>query len=325
MIRFLARRFVAYSVMCLVATFLAYSLASLTFDPLADFQERKPPPPAAAIESKRQSLNLDQPIPQRFATWIGGVVTGDLGESVTQRELSPEFGRRVGVSLRLFIVGTMLGTGLGVLVGVWGALRQYRAFDQMSTFASYVLLSMPTFLIAMLIKYFVLRFKSATGIGWFKFTGEFTPGITGSLWHRFSDRLSHFVLPTLTIVLGEVAFFSRYQRNAMLDVLGSDYVRTARAKGLTKGQAVRRHGVRIALIPMATLFAFTFGLVITGGVFTERAFGWFGMGDWFVYGIEQKDTNIVAITTLFVAVCTLFAGWLSDVMTALLDPRVRRT
>ena len=109
----------------------------------------------------------------------------------------------------------------------------------------------------------------------------------------------------------------------MLDVLGSDFLRTAQAKGLTRRRALFTHGLRTALIPMATLFAFGFGLLITGGVFTERIFGWFGMGDWLVYGVQQQDTNIVAIVTLFVAVLVLISGWLSDVLYAALDPRIR--
>ncbi|MGH3931907.1 MAG: ABC transporter permease, partial [Pseudonocardiaceae bacterium] len=155
------------------------------------------------------------------------------------------------------------------------------------------------------------------------FTGEFTPGFQGSWWAALVDRLSHLVLPTLAIGLHQVALYSRYQRSAMLDVLGSDFLRTAQAKGLTRRRALFKHGLRTALIPMATLFAFGVGLLITGGVFTERIFGWYGMGDWLVYGIIQNDTNIVATVTLFVAVLVLFSAWLSDVLYAALDPRIR--
>ncbi|MGH3936960.1 MAG: ABC transporter permease, partial [Pseudonocardiaceae bacterium] len=123
--------------------------------------------------------------------------------------------------------------------------------------------------------------------------------------------------------LSQIALYSRYQRSAMLDVLGSDFLRTAQAKGLTRQRALFKHGLRTALIPMATLFAFGVGLLITGGVFTERIFGWYGMGNWFVYGITLNDTNIVATVTLFTAVLVLFSGWLSDVLYAVLDPRIR--
>jgi peptide/nickel transport system permease protein len=324
-IRFLARRLLNYAVLCFVATLLAFVLASLTFDPVSELRQRNPPASEQTIKVLKRQLHLDQPIPQRFVTWFGDVLQGDFGRTKVNGSINDELGRRVGVSLRLFTVGTLLGTALGVAIGVWGALKQYKLSDHVTTVASYVIYAMPVFVIAVLLKYGALKLKDSTGIGWFQFTGEFTPGLEGGFFTKLNDRLAHFVLPTLTIALGEAALFSRYQRSAMLDVLGTDYIRTARAKGLTKRQAVWRHGVRTALIPMATLFAFTFGLIIVGGVFTETIFSWYGMGDWFVYGINQSDPNVVATCTLFVAVCTLVAGWLSDLFTALLDPRVRRS
>jgi len=312
-----------YVVLCLAATFLAFSLASLTFNPLAKLNERNPPPPAAVIETKRQELNLDKPIPERFVNWFGGVVQGDFGRTVTDQTITDELGRRVGVSLRLFLIGTVVGVVLGVLIGVVSAIRQYRFSDYFATLFSFVVLSTPVFLLGTLLKFGALQLNEATGTTILYFTGEATPGFQGSWGAALLDRLQHLVLPTLAIALGQIAYYSRYQRSAMLDVLGSDFLRTAQAKGLTRRKALFKHGLRTALIPMATLFAFGFGLLITGGTFTERIFGWYGMGDWLVYGVEQQDTNIVATVTLFVAVLVLFSGWLSDVLYAALDPRVR--
>ena len=130
------------------------------------------------------------------------------------------------------------------------------------------------------------------------------------------------MLPTIAIALPLVAFYSRYQRSAMLDVLGSDFLRTARAKGLTARRALFTHGLRTALIPMATLLAFSFGLLVTGGVFAA-IFGWYGMGDWLIVGVQTQDVNIVATVTLFVAVLVLASGALADTLYAALDPRVR--
>ena len=168
-----------------------------------------------------------------------------------------------------------------------------------------------------------MRINEAAGTTVLYFTGEFSPGFDGSWAAALVDRLAHLVLPTVAIALHQIAVYSRYQRSAMLDVLGSEFLRTVQAKGLTRRRTLFTHGLRTALIPMATLFAFGFGLLITGGVFTERIFGWYGMGDWFVYGVQQNDTNIVATVTLFVAVLVLFSGWLSDVLYAALDPRIR--
>ena len=137
------------------------------------------------------------------------------------------------------------------------------------------------------------------------------------------DRLQHLVLPTLTLTLGTAAGFSRYQRNAMLDVLGQDFIRTARAKGLTRRRALVKHGLRTALIPLATLFAYGVAGLVTGAVFVEKIFGWHGMGEWMVQGVATQDTNIVAAITVFAGAVVLLAGLLSDFIYAALDPRVR--
>ncbi|SHG38003.1 ABC transporter permease [Streptoalloteichus hindustanus] len=320
---FLLRRLANYVVLCLVATFLAFTLASLTFDPLAKLNERNPPPPASTIEAKRRDLRLDEPVPQRFVIWMSGVVRGDFGSTVTDQPISAELGRRVGVSLRLFLLGTILGVSLGVVVGVVSAVRQYRFSDYFATLFSFLVLSTPVFLVGTLLKFGALRLNETVGVTVLYFTGETDPSFQGGWIAALLDRLRHLVLPTLAIALHQIAYYSRYQRSAMLDVLGSDFLRTAQAKGLTRRKALFKHGLRTALIPMATLFAFGFGLLVTGGVFTERIFSWFGMGDWLVYGVEQQDTNIVATVTLFVAVLVLVSGWLSDVLYAALDPRVR--
>jgi peptide/nickel transport system permease protein len=320
---FLLRRLANYVVLCLVATFLAFSLASLTFNPLAGLAERSPPPPAEVIEAKRLELRLDEPIPERFSGWMGGVVRGDFGTTVTGSDISDQLVSRIGVTLRLFLIGTTVGITAGVIIGVASAIRQYRFSDYAATLFSFVLLSTPVFVLAQLLKYGGLQLNEAAGTTVLYFQGEVTPSFQGSAGAALLDRLQHLVLPTLAIALQQAAYYSRYQRSAMLDVLGSDFLRTAQAKGLSRRKALFKHGLRTALIPMATLFAFGFGLLITGGVFTERIFGYYGMGDWLVYGVQQQDTNIVAAVTLFVAVLILVSGWLSDVLYAALDPRIR--
>jgi peptide/nickel transport system permease protein len=320
---FLARRLANYVVLCLVATFLAFALGSLSFSPLGQLQGRNPAPPASVIAAKRAELRLDEPIPVRFVVWMGGVLHGNFGSTITGQPITSELTSRIGASLRLFTLGAVVGIAAGVLVGAASAIRQYRPSDHVATLFSFLILSAPPFLIGTLLKFGGLKLNEAAGNTVLAFTGEFTPGFQGSWWAAAGDRISHLVLPTLAIALLQVALYSRYQRNAMLDVLGSDFLRTAQAKGLTRHRALFAHGLRTALIPMATLFSFGFGLLITSSVFTERIFSWYGMGDWFVYGVEQNDTNIVATVTLFVAVVVLIAGWLSDVLYAALDPRIR--
>ncbi|MGB9303992.1 MAG: ABC transporter permease [Mycobacterium sp.] len=323
MIRFLARRFANYIVLLVLATFLAFCLTSVTFHPLDSFTQRHPQPPPEAIHAKTVQLGLDKPVPIRYGKWIAGVVQGDFGTTVSGHPVSQELWRRIGVSLRLLVIGSVLGTLAGVVLGAWGAIRQYRLSDRVITVLSLILLSIPSFVLAGLLILAGLRVNMLTGTRIFQYTGETSPIPPGGLWNQLVDRAQHIVLPTLTLALGTMAGFSRYQRNAMLDVLGEDFIRTARAKGLTRRRALFKHGLRTALIPLATLFAYGVAGLVVGAVFVEKIFGWHGMGEWVVQGIATQDTNVVAAITLFSGVAILFAGLLSDVFYAALDPRVR--
>jgi peptide/nickel transport system permease protein len=323
MTRFLARRLLNYVILLALASFLTFTLTSLTFSPLDSLLERNPRPPQAVIDAKAAELNLDKPIPLRYGDWVSGAVHGDFGTTVTGQPVTDELWRRIGVSLRLVLIGSVIGTVVGVVVGAWGAIRQYRFSDRAITLASLLIISAPTLVVANLLILGALKVNSILGVQLFEYTGETSPDAVGGWWQQFIDRVQHLVLPTFTLALASIAGFSRYQRNAMLDVLGQDFIRTARAKGLTRRQALFKHGLRTALIPMATLFAYSVGGLFTGAVFVEKIFGWHGMGEWAIQGINSQDTNIVVAITVFAGVTILLAGLLSDVIYAVLDPRVR--
>ncbi|MFD7843473.1 ABC transporter permease [Nocardia sp. NPDC059764] len=320
---FLLRRALNYVVLLVLASFLAFTVASLTFTPLDYLEQRNPRPPQSVIEAKRAELRLNDPIPERYLAWAGGVVHGDFGKTLAGQPVKDELGRRIGVSLRLLVIGSIVGTVLGVLIGAANAVRQYKFSDYLSTIVSMLLLSTPVFLLATLLKYGALEINLATGKQIFLYTGETSATAVHGLWNQIVDRAQHMLLPTLGLALGAMAGYSRYQRNAMLDVLGSDFIRTARAKGLTRTRALYKHGLRTALIPMATLFAYSFGGLVTGATFTEKIFGWHGMGEWLVDSIHAQDINVVLTVTLFAGVVILLSGLLSDIVYAFLDPRVR--
>ncbi|WP_068272542.1 ABC transporter permease [Aldersonia kunmingensis] len=320
---FLLRRAANYLVLLLLASFLTFSLTSLTFRPLDSMEQRNPRPPQSVIDAKAQELNLDEPIPQRYLEWLSGALHGDFGTTITGQPVSDELPRRIAASLRLLVLGSVIGAVLGVLIGAAGAIRQYRFSDYFTTAISLLLLSTPVFLVATLLKYGALEVNSATGQQIFLYTGETSASAVEGAWAQLVDRGKHLVLPTITLALGAMAGYSRYQRNAMLDVLGSDFIRTARAKGLTRRRAMLKHGLRTALIPMATLFAYGFGALVTGATFVEKIFGWHGMGEWLITGIDTQDTNIVVAVTSFIGLVVLLSGLLADVVYAALDPRVR--
>ncbi|MEE3753444.1 ABC transporter permease [Mycobacterium intracellulare] len=323
MTRFLARRLLNYVVLLALASFLTFCLTSVAFKPLDSLLQRNPRPPQAVIDAKAHALGLDEPIPIRYAHWASHAVRGDFGKTITGQPVGESLWRRVGVTLRLLVIGSLVGTAAGIAAGAWGAIRQYRLSDRVVTMVALLVLSIPTFVIANLLILAALRVNWAVDLHIFDYTGETSPGVSGGAGAQLLDRLRHLVLPSLTLALVAAAGYSRYQRNAMLDVLGQDFIRTARAKGLTRRRALVKHGLRTALIPLATLFAYGVAGLVTGAVFVEKIFGWHGMGEWLVQGIATQDTNIVAAITLFSGAVVLLAGLLSDVFYAALDPRVR--
>ncbi|MER5866838.1 ABC transporter permease [Kitasatospora sp. NPDC002040] len=326
MIRYLVKRLGYYVALLIVAVFLAYALSSTALGPRSYFEAKQPRPSAASVERQLTALNINDrtPVVERFGTWAEGLLLhADLGRTIHDTSVNEDFGRRIWVSLRLLLVGSVLGMVLGVAVGAWGAVKQYRFSDRASTLVSFVLLSTPVFLLALLLKNGAIAAKDAAGHEVIPFTGYETPGLTGGIGAQLADWGLHLLLPTLSLALGGIAVYSRYQRATMLDVLGSDYLRTAEAKGLTRNRALLKHGLRTAVIPMATMFAYSFLGIFTGAAFTETIFGWHGMGEWFIQAINEQDINSVVAVNLFAAVVVLASGFLADLLTAALDPRVR--
>ena len=327
MTSFLLRRLVYLVVLVVIATSSTYLLAAIALNPRSNFEGRNPPPPPEVVDAQLDSLNLNDktPILDRFGRWLGGVFHSDLGRTVDGGSVNAEMARRVGVSLRLLLIGSILGSLAGVSAGAYSAVKQYGLADHSMTLISFLLLSMPTVVLAVFLANAGTSFNNAIGSRVVFNTGEYSPGLEGWSSEAMVDRLQHLVLPSLVLILQGFAFYSRYQRNAMLDVLGSDFVRTAQAKGLSRSKALIKHALRTALIPMGTFFAYQFALIFIGSIFVEKIFSWHGMGEWFVQSIQKNDVNATAAIGMFVAILVLVAGFLSDVVTVMLDPRIRRS
>ncbi|GCD45084.1 ABC transporter permease [Streptomyces paromomycinus] len=322
--RYLLRRLAGYLVLVAVAASLTYFLAGLSLNPRARFENRNPPLPEAAVTRTLDDVNMnpDTPVAARFARWAGDVVHGDLGRTLSGDSLNDDFGRRVGVSTRLLFLATFAGSALGVAVGAYGAIRQYRFFDRFSTLASFFVLAMPVFVVGVALKIGATAVNDGTQT--IKVLGEYDAQYAGR-WDPAAlfNRAQHMLLPALTLIIVQVALYSRYQRNTMLDVLGADYLRTARAKGLRRRTALLRHGLRTAVLPVVPLLVYNIVLLFAGATFVEKTFGWHGMGELLVDSVAGQDINAVAAVGLFTAVLVLAAGLLSDLLYAALDPRVR--
>jgi peptide/nickel transport system permease protein len=325
--RFLLRRLVYLIVLVVIATAATYFLAAAALNPRSNFEGRNPPPPPEVVDARLNELNLNDktPILERFQRWVGGVFQSDFGYTVDGGSVNEEMSRRVWVSLRLLLIGSLLGTLAGVAAGAYSAVKQYALSDRGITLVSFVILSINTVVLAVFLANAGTSFNNAVGHRVVYNTGEYAPGLEGWSWDGIVDRVQHLILPSLVLILQGFAFYSRYQRNSMLDVLGSDFVRTAQAKGLRRSKALIKHALRTALIPMGTFFAYQFALIFIGSIFVEKIFSWHGMGEWFVQSIQKNDVNATAAIGMFVAVLVLIAGFLSDVVTVALDPRIRRS
>jgi peptide/nickel transport system permease protein len=323
--RYLLRRIVNYVILLFIAVTLTYFLAATQLHPRSLYQLANPPLDPVSIEQNLRSRNLSDQVPllQRWWIWLTDIVRHwDWGQSPRGGAVQDEIGRRIGVSLRLITLGSVIGIVGGVLIGAWTATRQYKVSDRGFTFAALFLLSVPSFVVASVLQVFATKFNNATGFRFFEFVGE-----TGPHGNYFgaalADRLQHILLPTVVLVLLNAAFFSRIQRNLMLDALGSDFVRTARAKGLRQAAAVMKHALRTSLIPTGTYVAFSIATLFTGATFMEIIFSFHGMGEYGVSTISQQDVHGAVAVAAFSGVCVLVGAILADFMVAVLDPRVR--
>ena len=266
-------------------------------------------------ERLRRQLGLDESPPIRYVRWLGRAVTGDFGYSLTSRKpITEVILGRLPTTLQLVGFALVFSLLLGVLTGVVAAIKQYSWLDYLMTFFAFAWLSVPGFFLGLLVIYvFAVR------LNWFPAFGSTTAGATNPVW----DRLHHLVLPGVTLGLELTAALTRYVRSSLLDVLHSDYLRTARAKGLRERVVVIRHGLRNALIPIITMIAYRMPYLLGGAVIIETVFQWPGLGLLALTAANQRDYPLVMALALAVTLVVVVSSLLADIAYALVDPRIR--
>lgn len=323
MLGFVIRRLLISIPVMIAVSFLVFLMVAGSGDPLAELRAR-PNTPAAVIQARRHQLHLDKPIPARYVIWAKGFVKGDFGKTLGGRPVRSLLWERLQVTLRMVVLATLIAVVIAIAMGVISAVRQYTITDYSITFVGFLFLSMPVFWLAALLKEFgAIKINSLLGKQVVFTVGEATPNLTGGWFHRVGDYAGHLILPTTALVMISVAGWSRYQRASMLDVMSSDYIRLARAKGLTRSRVMVRHALRNALIPITTVVALDFGAILGGAVITEKVFSWQGMGTMLIDAVNNIDVNEMLawlmVTTLIVILFNLGA----DILYAYLDPRIR--
>jgi peptide/nickel transport system permease protein len=326
MLGFIARRLVSSIFVLFIASIVVFLVVTSMGDPMGDLMARNPRPPQSVFDAKRRELNLDKPLPVRYGIWLGNFVQGDMGEDVDGRDVQTRLTRGFFVTLRMSLVATFLAVILAIVVGVYSAVRQYSISDYILTFFGFLFLSMPVFWLAGLLKEFgAIELNEAAGKRLVYTVGDQSPNLEGSFMERIGDYAGHMALPTLALTLIAYAAWSRYQRATMLDVLNSDYVRLARAKGLSNRRVLVKHALRNALIPLTTVVAVDVGAVFAGAVITERVFAWRGMGSILIEAFEPGayDVNTLLAWVMLTGVFVVLFNLIADILYGVLDPRIR--
>jgi peptide/nickel transport system permease protein len=322
---YILRRVGAGLLVIAIGSFFLYILVSLSGNPLAQLMANPHISPAT-IRAARIELHLNEPLLQRYWTWLTGVVHGNFGISTLGQPVGPQIWPRMWVTLQMVIPAVLISVVLGVGLGVMSAVRQYSVRDHISTGLAYIFYATPVFVIAILLKDFLaVKIDNLFGRPILYTIGQNNPGTTGA-WSVFVDDVAHDVLPVLTLVLITYAAWSRYQRSSMLDVLNADYIRLAKAKGLSRRRVLYVHALRNALIPVTTVIALDFAAIMGGAVITEIVFGWEGMGRFFYEGLTgpvSPDVNVVMGYTIVVAALIIAFNIIADIIYGLLDPRIR--
>ncbi len=325
MIGYVARRVGAWSVLVLVAVNLTYFIASGFLDPRSNYAARKPPLPPAVVDAQLTAYNLNDktPLIDRWWTWLTGILLHwDWGSSPTGVSVTGQIAYRAGVSAQLVFGATVLATLIGVGLGVYTAMRQYQVSDRVLQAISIFFINLPVAVIGLAVVLIGITINQKTGHSVVLVSGARSIDVTGS-WPTVLDRLKHLALPTITLVLAQYAGLHFLQRSLLLDTVDADYVRTARAKGLTRGRAVRKHALRTAIIPVAVGGLLIVDSGVRHAVITETIFGWEGMGRYFVTSLGTNDIHGAVAVAAFGALATAIGAILADVAVVLLDPRVR--
>jgi peptide/nickel transport system permease protein len=304
MAAYLARRLIESLLILLGVSFITFFLLYvLPADPVRQIAGRSATP--ETVQNIREQLGLDQPFIVQYGRYLGGLVQGDLGRSYLQKtEVAELVWSRLPATLLLMVAAIFCELLIGVTLGVVAALSRGRPLDHVVMVGSFVAVSAPQFVVSLLLLYVF-----AVKLGWFPIGGYGT--------------FAHLVLPALTLGLLGSGWYSRMMRSSMIDVLRQDFVRTARAKGLTRGRVILRHALPNAILPIIAMIGIDIGVFMGGIVVVESVFGWPGIGQLAWQAIQRVDIPIIMGVTLVSATAIVLGNLLADIISPMIDPRIK--
>jgi ABC-type dipeptide/oligopeptide/nickel transport system permease component len=319
MVIYIIRRLLFSIPVLVVSTFLSFTFVSLAGNPTLTLKSN-PRFSQHTVDLIAARYHLNDPIPVRYGYWVHDVFTHKLGNSLaTLHPIWPDLTRAMSHTFQVILLSELFAVTLGIGVGIYSAIRQYSLFDYSFTTISFLGFAMPTFWLALLLQILFVDVYLKWGVRVF-----YTSGLNSPHQGTWSvDRLQHLVLPAATLCIISFAGYSRFMRASMLDAINSDYVRTARSKGMSERTVVMRHVVRNALIPIVTVAALTFAGQLGGAIVTETVFTLDGMGYYFVQRLAANDLYAVMAYLLVTSVIIIVFNLVADVLYGVLDPRIR--
>jgi dipeptide transport system permease protein len=331
-------RFILGRLAVLIPTFIGVTIIAFAFirvlpgDPVQAMAGERVVSPERHAQLMEQ-LGFDRPYVIQYLDYLGGIVTGDLGQSVsTKKPVLGEFLARFPATLELSFCAITLAVLLGIPAGIFAAVKRGSFFDQSVMSVALVGYSMPIFWWGLLL---IILFSGA--LGWTPVSGRISflysvPSVTGFMLidslltgkpEAFRSAVSHLILPTIVLATVPLAVIARQTRSAMLEVLGEDYVRTARAKGLPPKRVVGLHALRNALIPVITTIGLQVGVLMAGAILTETIFSWPGIGKWMVDSVSKRDYPVIQSGLLIIAAIIMLVNLTVDLLYGLVNPRIR--
>ena len=322
MLTYIARRFLYSIVVLVAASFLTFTFVSVSGDPLARLNTT-PNVSRQTIENIRERKHLNDPVVKQYWFWVKDATTNQFGTTLlTNQKILPDLVRVMKNTLQLIVAAELIAILLAIGVGVLSALRQYSVFDYSATTFSFLGLATPLFWLALMAQVAIVQIFESTGRLIFPIANlsSVDPGTGLSFW---IDRAHHLVVPVMVLMVASIATYSRFLRASMLEVVNSDYVRTARAKGLSERRVTMKHAFRNALIPVVTVVALNFGGLLGGAILTDTVFSLDGMGLYFINALGTNDPYPVMAWLMITATAIIVFNLVADILYGVLDPRVR--
>ncbi len=320
MTRYIIRRLIQAVPLLIAISVIVFAIVEIApGDPAQMYVDPEKGADPEYIAQVRRSLGLDQPVYVRYVSWLAKTLQGDFGFSFrTRRPVALEIGDRLPNTLLLGGVALVMSILIAVPIGIISALKRYTLIDYILSTLALVGISVPVFWVALvLLQVFAIHLNWLPGVGMRSVRVQYE-GFEATL-----DVIRHMILPATVLSLAQTASWSRYQRSSLLEVLGQDYIRTARAKGARERRVIGLHALRNALIPMVTLIGLSVPSIVTGAFITETIFGWPGMGRLGVESINGRDYPIIMAVTMLSAVLIVVGNLLADIAYAWVDPRIR--